>query len=228
MSDIATATTAANKMSKFHLGCGSLIAEGFVNVDERFGEISSELKAGAFYALQEKPNTFVLKHDLREGIPALPGSLDVIYHSHFLEHLSREDGNGFLEQCHRCLKPGGLMRIVVPDFELWCKNYVNGDDQFFDWYKTTYLGRENPAYRTNAQIFTGMIYNHGHQMAYDYKTLVHLLGSAGFVNIKRCHWGSSEHLFGIEKIEDSQPGFNSQRRHESLLIECEKGMTQAA
>ncbi len=222
MSDIAAAAAAASQNGKFHLGCGSLIAEGFVNVDEDFGDISSELKSGAVYALQEKPNTYVMKHDLRDGIPALPDSLDVIYHSHFLEHLTREDGRSFLAQCYRCLKPGGVMRLVVPDLELWCRNYINGKDQFFDWYKSTYLGRENPAYQTNAQIFMGMIYNHGHQMAYDFKTLVQLLQDAGFVNIKRCDWGQSEELSGIEKIEDSQPGFSSQRRHESLLIECER------
>lgn len=222
MTELSATPNDVNQIGRLHLGCGSLIAEGFVNVDENFGPISANLKPGFFYAIQEKPDTYILKHDLRDGIPARPDSLEVIYHSHFLEHLSRQDGRSFLGQCFECLKPGGVMRLVVPDFELWCRNYVTGNDAFFQWYKNTYLGRENPLYQTNAQIFTGMIYNHGHQMAYDFATLTHLLQQAGFVNIRRCDWGCSDALPTIAKVEDSQPGFSSQRRHESLLIECER------
>jgi SAM-dependent methyltransferase len=52
-------------------------------------------------------------------------SIDVVYHSHFFEHLDREIAEVFLEEAKRVLRPGGLHRIVVPDFEKACRDYVS-------------------------------------------------------------------------------------------------------
>ena len=55
--------------------------------------------------------------DLRTGIPLPDEYADAVYHSHVLEHFSREDAKSFLQECHRILKPGGVLRISVPDLE---------------------------------------------------------------------------------------------------------------
>jgi SAM-dependent methyltransferase len=59
----------------------------------------------------------VLVWDLRRGIPFADETFDVVYHSHFLEHLPREAALPFLAECFRTLKVGGILRIVVPDLE---------------------------------------------------------------------------------------------------------------
>jgi SAM-dependent methyltransferase len=66
----------------------------------------------------------VVEHDLRTGLPFEPDSCDAVYHSHVLEHLTREDGRRLLTECFRVLKPGGVVRIVVPDLERIAQDYL--------------------------------------------------------------------------------------------------------
>ncbi|MBL8890402.1 MAG: methyltransferase domain-containing protein [Planctomycetaceae bacterium] len=64
-------------------------------------------------------------HDLRLGLPAKPGQYDMVYHSHVLEHLTPADGQRLIEECYRVLKPGGVLRIVVPDLEYIARSYIS-------------------------------------------------------------------------------------------------------
>ena len=66
----------------------------------------------------------LLVHDLSQGIPFPDASVDVVYHSHMLEHLDREVVGHFLVECGRVLRPGGVIRIVVPDIERCCRDYL--------------------------------------------------------------------------------------------------------
>ncbi|MDV6236892.1 methyltransferase domain-containing protein [Leptospira ellisii] len=89
-----------------NLGCGSRYHKAWTNIDF--------LKSG--------PD--VIQHDLRSGIPLKADSADVVYHSHVLEHFSRQDGLTFLRNCFRILKPGGFIRVVVPDLETIISEYL--------------------------------------------------------------------------------------------------------
>jgi SAM-dependent methyltransferase len=53
--------------------------------------------------------------DLRKGLPWKANTFDVVYHSHFLEHIPKEAAVPFLTECNRVLKPNGVVRVVVPD-----------------------------------------------------------------------------------------------------------------
>lgn len=66
----------------------------------------------------------ILVHDLSKGIPFDTNSVDAVYHSHTLEHLDRDLAETMLKEVLRVLKPGGIHRIVVPDFERRCRSYV--------------------------------------------------------------------------------------------------------
>lgn len=81
------------------------------------------VKGGRLKRLRNLRGT-ILAHDLRKGIPFPPDSIDVVYHSHFLEHLDREDARKFLIEVRRVLKPNGIHRIVIPDLEKLCRRYV--------------------------------------------------------------------------------------------------------
>jgi predicted SAM-dependent methyltransferase len=209
------------KFKMYHLGCGAIFADGFLNIDGDFDWLSKTLESGIPHAVVGRPSTHVLKHDLRSGIPAAANSLQIIYHSHFLEHLVDHEGLSFLSECHRCLAPGALMRFAVPDFKLWCTNYLSGKNDFFDWYRQAYLADDKVRFRTNASVFAGMLYNWGHKMAYDYESLSALLNDAGFTNVRRAEWGISGDISDILSVE----GPSSQRRVESLVIECNKAVS---
>jgi hypothetical protein len=59
------------------------------------------------------------------GIPAPSQSVDMVYHSHLLEHMDQEEGEDLIKECFRVLKPGGILRVVVPDLERICRDYLS-------------------------------------------------------------------------------------------------------
>jgi len=112
-------------MRKINLGCGYRLHSDWINVDF--------IKTGSD----------VIVCNLLDGIPFEDQSADVIYHSHVLEHFNRDGGEKFILECFRVLKPGGIIRIAVPDLEEIAKGYVsaldmarkgeNGWDKNYDW-----------------------------------------------------------------------------------------------
>lgn len=52
--------------------------------------------------------------DIRQPLKWKDNSCDMLYASHVLEHVSSPDAIQFLRECHRILKPQGMLRLVVP------------------------------------------------------------------------------------------------------------------
>lgn len=67
----------------------------------------------------------------RETWPVDDGSIDLVYSSHTLEHLSDATVEHVLAESYRVLKPGGGIRITVPDIDLAIEWYERGD---VDWF----------------------------------------------------------------------------------------------
>ena len=85
---------------------------GVAKILRKIGFISEE----RFQNLLEVDPEIVL-WDLCKGIPFDDDTFDVVYHSHFLEHIDKDGAPGFLEECYRVLKNGGILRVVVPDLQ---------------------------------------------------------------------------------------------------------------
>lgn len=92
--------------SYLNIGCGNKFHPAWVNVDL----VSANPKVQACNILN--------------GLPFPNDSFDVIYHSHVLEHLPKEKAPAFVAECLRVLKPGGIMRVVVPDLEDIAREYL--------------------------------------------------------------------------------------------------------
>jgi SAM-dependent methyltransferase len=144
----------------------------------------------------------ILVHDLSKGIPFASGSVDVVYHSHLLEHLDRHTARALLLEVKRVLKPGGIHRIAVPDFEVLCKNYVRHvaacdadparaaeHDEFIAAMIDQAVRRESvgtslqsPLRRRVENLLLGDARKRGetHQWMYDRISLGHLLTSLGY------------------------------------------------
>ncbi len=60
-----------------------------------------------------------------KGIPLPDASADAIYCAAVLEHIERAEVPEFLAECHRVLKPGGIIRVSVPDFEAQARLYLS-------------------------------------------------------------------------------------------------------
>jgi predicted SAM-dependent methyltransferase len=67
--------------------------------------------------------------DYRCDVRALPfanESFDIAYSSHTLEHFPREGVSAVLDEWLRILKPGGELRLVVPDLAFAAKHILDG------------------------------------------------------------------------------------------------------
>jgi SAM-dependent methyltransferase len=62
--------------------------------------------------------------DLRRPLPFPAGCFTAVYAAHVLEHLAPAEAVGLLRECHRVLRPGGAVRIVVPDLERCVRDYL--------------------------------------------------------------------------------------------------------
>ena len=125
---------------KLNLGCGNHTPEDWVNIDYAFG--ARLAKIPLFRAINKKIGFFQMDwddrikiHDLRRTFPFDDASVGIVYTSHTLEHFSKQEGKRFLKECHRILRPGGIIRIVVPDLETIVSDYTTGKtsaDMFLD------------------------------------------------------------------------------------------------
>jgi predicted SAM-dependent methyltransferase len=202
------------RTKQYHLGCASLMPIDWLNIDLRDG-----LSIGEFHSLPGHlaPGAYFLNWDLTNGIPANQDTLELVYHSHFLEHLSFPDGLRLLDQIYLALEKGGRHRIVVPDLEKYCNAYISYHNNFLDLYKRSEKLLQAEVYETRGSTFVSQFYEHGHKMAWDFETLSLALKKAGFVNIKKSSWRQSD-FPDLESLEED----GQFRIQESLYIECEK------
>jgi predicted SAM-dependent methyltransferase len=202
----------SNSYKRYNLGCGLKIYQNFLNVG-----YWSQLQSEKLYKnLNGTTDTVMYNHDLRNGVPAEDGSLDLVYHSHMLEHLTYEDGIEFIKECYRVLKPGAKMRVLVPDLEIWINAYISNNQFFFDQYKK-YGGIDPKIYCTKGAVFMGMLHNHEHKCGYDYDSLEWVLKHNGFSEINKKLYGDSD-ITDILLMEPLDPI----KIMESLCVECIK------
>ncbi len=88
-----------------NLGCGAHFHPEWTNID--------------FVSTGEG----VIAYNLTQGVPFADNSFDVVYHSHVLEHFTKEAGQRFIQECYRVLKPNGIIRIAIPNLEAIINNY---------------------------------------------------------------------------------------------------------
>lgn len=103
---------------KFALGTFTVMSHhGWINVD--VADLDQFARSQGY--------RFV-RHDIRTGIPATTGSVDLIHTSHCIEHLSYRDAIGLFRDMRRAVKPNAVIRIAVPDASLLIKHYCEGGD----------------------------------------------------------------------------------------------------
>jgi predicted SAM-dependent methyltransferase len=148
--------------------------------------------------------------DYKSSIDKLPffsdESVDLIYCSHALEYFDRDQVRGVLKEWHRVLKPRGVLRVAVPDFETLIRVYQQTGDI------SKVLG---PLYgkmviKTPTEVTA--LY---HKTAYDENSLSRLLLENGFEDSHRWNWRTTEH----SEIDDhSQAYFPHMQKETGILV----------
>jgi predicted SAM-dependent methyltransferase len=176
---------------KVNLGSGLHVAPGWINVDSSLKTLLAKLPQFALrwaYPLATVGDTnsrdefvavlqdhrFVF-HNLKYGIPFRDSSVDFIFSSHVLHHLYREDALALIREALRVLKPGGTIRITVPDLELIVALYLEGRrEQALEYLFYSKEPRSNLSRRC---------------YQYDFVLLKDLMEEAGVRNVRRCKFG---------------------------------------
>lgn len=163
--------------------------------------------------------------DVRYPLPFADNTFDYVYSSHLIEHLAQQVCNRLLRECYRVLKPGGVLRIVVPDVYLAASQYIDtmrrvqrGEIDESD--VVSFLG-ETVRLRDLTDTFVGQFFEpdpvrqraFGHAWMYDSLSLGRRLRDLGFQSV-RCM------QFGQGSLPDL--GFLDTRPENSLHLEAVK------
>lgn len=180
-----------------NIGAGPFGTPGWVNIDMfKFKEVT-------------------LVYDCRKKMPFKNETVERIRCEHVFEHLDRNDeAPKFLSECLRSLKNGGVLRIIVPDLELFVKAYASGDRQQWNaigfdldrlpWGLETPMDILNHTFRQNGE----------HKYGYDFETLHKTVAAAGFSKVTKASWGVSQDPMLQGDLENHKPY--------SLYVDCMK------
>jgi len=130
-------------MLRLNLGCGDSPIEGWKNIDRKSG--------GEAYPLSFDDNT-----------------VDEIRASHLLEHFPTVEVPKVIKNWGDKLKPGGIMKVSVPDLRKICDAYVSGEKMNFSGF---IMGGQSDE-------------NDYHKSLFDQASLVKLMQYAGLIDIK--------------------------------------------
>lgn len=101
---------------KIHLGCGNNLLDGYLNIDKY-------VKADG-----------VMNLDIF-NLPFDDGEAELVLAEHLVEHLSFDEERKFFYEMFRILKPNGVLKIEVPDFEWVVEKFIESRDEFNTFYK---------------------------------------------------------------------------------------------
>ncbi len=186
---LARATTAAapqfaalrdQKGLLLHLGCGNHLKDGWVNLDLNLD--------GNVPALPPKPlpQTRFIVYDLRAGtLPLDDDSCQLVYSSHFFEHLEYDDGVRLMRDCHRVLQPGGIFRAALPNFPELFRAYVEHDEKHFDFYSIFDIYPHRPPETVTLVDHVNLgVYGWHHKHIYDQEKICRVLRHLGFASVE--------------------------------------------
>ena len=177
-----------------NVGCGMRPTEGAINVDNSFSVLLGRhpallavtkrlhLLSGDNIAYAEFCHAHAIRRMKCDQLQLPDHSVDVLYTSHMLEHLTRALVIRFLAEAKRVLREDGTLRISVPDMRRLAEAYLrDGDCDTF--VQSTMLAYDwGGAFTKHVKaLITGF---RGHRWMYDADSLSALLKANGFTDIQ--------------------------------------------
>jgi SAM-dependent methyltransferase len=173
---------------KMNIGSGPHAAAGWLNAD-----------------LVAAPGVD-LRLDLRRGVPLATASLDCIAAIHVLQDLAWPQIAPALRELHRVLRPGGVLRLAVPDLDRALRAYRARDAGYF------YVP-DSDARSVGAKLVTQLIWYGSVRTPCTFDFVAEWLVAAGFKDIASCSFGESR-VDGLAALDN--------RERESLFVEAVK------
>jgi len=156
--------TSTGQKVRLHLGCGSRLFDGYVNVDGDY--------------MSHNPN--VTLHNITSEYPVPDNSVDEILSVHVIEHISREQVPPMFQEWYRILKPNGSVAVEWPDLLKMCQAIVDNPE-------CLYTEDRKLMKRTVAGIFGDSVRYPDpamlHKWGYSAESMSRLFMSAGFSRV---------------------------------------------
>src|SRR5437016_2546203 len=127
--------------------------------------------------------------DACKRIPSPDQSLDMVYSSHVLEHLDLQEAERFLGKIHRVLRPGGIVRLAVPDLNRRVEKYVRDGDA--DEFMESLNMRAHNLRSLSGKIPVLILVDRDHRWMYDGRFLVRALQKLRFVDVRQMSPGET-------------------------------------
>lgn len=151
---------------KLNVGCGTDYKKSWINIDNNSDDNIEKLD---------------VNWDMRNPLPLVDGTVDFIFNEHFFEHMSVEEALPIMRDLMRVLKPGGVLRIAMPDLEGVVNNYLNvplDKDPVIKDFNIDFV-------KTRAEWMNMSFKWWGHKWLYDWEELERRINEAGYTNVKR-------------------------------------------
>jgi predicted SAM-dependent methyltransferase len=187
-----------------NVGCGLVAPADWINLDGSLSVLLGnhpliERVAGRVLGLSKAAWPSGIRHwDVRDGLPFGDGGVDGVYASHFLEHLSYRDAGAFLADCRRVLRPGGTIRIIVPDLQAITAEYLRATssdraegaaDRFLEALACCPVTDDSVWLIRRLRAWKQL---NVHKWMYDEMSLCGRVRAAGFTDVHRCGFMESD------------------------------------
>jgi len=185
-----SARAAPAGVRRLNWGCGEYPEPGWLNSDVKDG-----------------PGIDIVA-DLRTGLPLETDSIDYITSIHALPELPYLDLVPALTELRRVLKPGGVLRLALPDLERAIVAFQRGDHDYF------HIPDED-ARSVGAKFVTQMTWYGYSRSLFVHDFVEELLERAGYAGITRCRYRQTASRWpDITELDN--------RERESLFVEAVK------
>lgn len=177
-------------VTRLNIGCGKFPRPGWINLDNK-----------------ARPGVNCVA-DLRAGLPFAEGSVDYAVAIHVFQHVALDALAPMLARVRRVLKPGGVVRLALPDLEKAIDAYRRGDAAYFavpdaQWQS---LG---------AKLVAQIVWHNDVVTPFTYDLAAEALAKAGFAAVARCAFRATRSPFPDIVACDN-------RERESLFVEATK------
>lgn len=199
--------------SYMQFGCGMCAPETWKNFDagpafwlqSKFPFLTPMLVKKGFPPYPKN----ILYGDVIKGLPVAPQSLDAVYCSHVLEHMTLAEFRTTVRNVFRYLRPQGTFRLVVPDLEQLANTYIadQNSEAASSFMQQAHLGEKNGS-RGLRSLPAALFGRSRHLWMWDYKGIKKELAEAGFIEIRRAQFGDA-----------SDPKFNAVE-DEGRWVDC--------
>ncbi len=151
---------------KLHFGCGGNKLDGWENTD-------------------------LPEVDISKPLPYPAGCASHIFAEHVIEHISYQDAFHFFGACLKVLKPGGFIRVSIPDLVKISDGLNNYHDGSTAYASAVRVGGHGDG--SDRSCLISIMFNHGHKAIWSTDLLIAAMWAAGFEreNLRKAQYQKS-------------------------------------